>query len=258
MISITRPKWVATVFIVIGIGLIVVALWFATEAALFSVDGSTSTGTVVSKRIDPNYFSSTSRTSTQDPTGYFVTVDFTPEGGATLRSELLVDHNVWDDLLAGQTVAVSYVRMAPQTFNTLGDQSGGSSAGPLLVGLLALAVGVGFASLGAWLMRSTRRMAALMRRLSAVGVSTTGTVVDNDAREMRIGSRLQRRLRYRYADSTGAEHSGMSDWMPRAQALDWKRDTTGVVRYDPDRPEVSAWFGDNKPADPRRLRAPNS
>jgi hypothetical protein len=252
MISITRPKWVGTVFIVIGIGLLVVGLWFGAEAALFAVNGATTTGTVVSKRIDPNYFSSTSRTSTQDPTGYLVTVDFTPEGGSRLRTELLADHAVWDGLVVGQQVAVSYVRMFPQALNTLGDQSGGSSAGPLLVGLLALVVGFGFASSGAWLLLSTRRMAALMRRLSAVGVSTTGTVVDNDAREMRIGSRLQRRLRYRYADSTGAEHSGMSDWMPRAQALDWKRDTTGVVRYDPDRPEVSAWFGDNKPADPRR------
>lgn len=243
MISITRPSWIATVLLVVGVGLIAVGLWFGAEAALFAVDGSSATGTVVAKRIDPNYFSTTSRSSTRDPNGYFVTVTFTPEGRNEVRTDLFVDRDVWDRLIVGQPVTVQYVRALPDVMNTLADQSGGWSGGALVVALLALTTGVGFATFGTWFLVSSRRRSVLVRRLMAVGVVTSGTVVDNDAAELWIRHNLQRRLRYRYADGAGREQTGLSDWMPRAEALRWGANATGVVRYDPDRPEVSAWFG---------------
>jgi len=248
MIPITRPRWIATVFLILGVVLIVVGAWFGAEAALFAVDGATTTGTVVAKRIDPNHFSSTNSTSRRDPNGYLVTVVFTPQGGADVRSELLVDHDAWDQLTLGQTVAVEYVRALPGVMNTLADQSGGWSLGPLAVGLLALLTGAGFATFGARFLITSRRGAALVRRLMAVGVRTTGSDVDNDAAELWIRYNLQRRLRYRYADAAGHEHTGLSGWMPRAEALRWHPEAAGVVRYDPDQPDVSAWFGHEHPA----------
>jgi hypothetical protein len=79
--------------------------------------------------------------------------------------------------------------------------------------------------------------------LLAVGVATSGKVIENDARELRIGGNLQRKLRYEYTDHAGVKHTGLSDWMPRAGALRLKPETIGEVRYDPDQPEASAWFG---------------
>lgn len=249
MIPVTRPRWIATVLVIVGVFLIVVGAWFGAEAALFVVDGASTTGTVVAKRIDPNHFSSTgSSSSPRDPNGYLVTVVFTPQGGAEVRSDLLVDHGVWDQLTVGQPVAVEYVRALPGVMNTLADQSGGWSLGPLAVGLLALFTGAAFAAFGARFLITSRRGAALVRRLMGVGVPTTGSVVDNDAAELWIRYNLQRRLRYRYTDAAGHEHTGLSDWMPRTDALRWHPEATGVVRYDPDQPDVSAWFGHERPA----------
>ena len=249
MIPITRPKWIATVVLIVGVVLVIVGAWFGAVAALFAIDGATSSGTVVAKRIDPNYFSSTSRSPTpRDPNGYFITVVFTPESGTEVRSELVVDHEVWDQLAVGQPVGVDYVRAFPAALNTLADQSGGWSMGPLAVGLLALLTGAGFAIFGVRFLVTGRRRAALVRRLMVVGVRTSGSVVDNDAAELWIRYNLQRRLRYSYVDTAGHEHTGMSDWMPRAEALRWHPKTAGMVRYDPDQPDVSAWFGHEHPA----------
>lgn len=123
------------------------------------------------------------------------------------------------------------------------DQSGGSSSGLWAVALLPLGVGAFFACLGGWLLTSARRQAKLVRRLLAVGVATTGKVIDNDARELRVSGNFQRKVRYEYTDHAGVKHTGLSEWMQRADALRLKPETTGEVRYDPDRPEASAWFG---------------
>jgi len=123
------------------------------------------------------------------------------------------------------------------------DQSGGSSSGLWVVAVLPLGVGALFVCLGGWLLTSARRYAKLVRRLLAAGVATTGKIIDNDASELWIRGNLQRKLRYEYTDNAGVTHVGLSDWMPRADALRSKPQTTGVVRYDPDRPEASAWFG---------------
>jgi hypothetical protein len=233
MIPITRLSWIATLLLVIGVGLIAVGFWFGAEAALFAVDGSTTMGTVIDKRVDAH--------------SSVVTVTFTPESGKEIRANLRVDRNVWDRLVVGQPVAVLYVRALPDVMNTLGDESGGWSAGALVVSLLMLIVGAGFATFGAWFLVSSHHRANLVRRLMAVGVETTGTVVDNDAAELRIRYNLQRRLRYRYTDGSGRQQTGLSDWMPRAEALDWPPGAPGVVRYDPDRPEASTWFGQRDP-----------
>ena len=67
-------------------------------------------------------------------------------------------------------------------------------------------------------------------------------------RSFRIQYGLQRRIRYGYADSAGHQHAALSDWMPRASAVALHAKSTGAVRYDPDRPGVSAWFGEEDKA----------
>jgi hypothetical protein len=49
-------------------------------------------------------------------------------------------------------------------------------------------------------------------------------------------------------DSAGQHHTGISYWMPRAEAVALSRKSTGVVRYDPAHPDVSAWFGHDSQA----------
>jgi hypothetical protein len=116
-----------------------------------------------------------------------------------------------------------------------------------LPGLLPLGVGTFFVCLGGWLLVSARRYAQLVRRLAVRSVQTTGTVIDNDARELWVGGNLQRKLRYEYTDHAGIKHTGLSDWMPRSAALRSKPQTTGLVRYDPERPQDSEWIREGSP-----------
>jgi len=229
MIRVTRPTLAAWVLLVVGIALLVVGSALAIEAALFALDGATATGVVTAKP--------------EDPKSSVVTVVFATDTGREVTTNLRVGTDLRDRLTVGDPVDVTYVRSLPDALNTLGDRSGGWSAGLWFVPLLVLAVGALFSSLGGWLVTSARRYAKLVSRLGAVGIKTTGTVIDNDARELRIRGNFQRRLRYEYTDNAGTRHRGLSDWMPRAAALRSKPPTRGSVRYDPDDPEVSVWFG---------------
>lgn len=257
MIYIRGPRTISIVLVVVGALLIAVGSWFGAESALFALDGSTVTGTVVAKHIDPDRFKSTGSGSTRDPNGYFLTVTFTPGGGHEIQSDLLVDHDAWDGYVVGQSVEVSYVRSFPDTLNTLGDTAGGS-IGAAFVALVALLAGLLFLGMGLWLLISRRRQAHLLRRMLDQGVSTTGTVIDNDAAELWLRGNLQRRLRYEYTDASGAKQTGLSDWMPRKEALGWDKLATGVVRYDPHKPSVSAWFGKDERHRAATPRAPGS
>jgi len=149
----------------------------------------------------------------------------------------------WVVLAVGVGLVLAALWIEAEAVFVPADASGGASSELWVVGFLLLGVGVLFASMGGWLVTSARRFAKLVARLHEVGVTTTGTVTDNDARELWVNGNLQRRLRYEYTDKTGVKHTGLSDWMSRADALRSKAQTTGVVRYDPDRPDASAWFG---------------
>ena len=59
-IPITRPSWIASGMLVLGLVLIGFAAWFGLETVLLTLDGGHTIGTVVAKRIDPNYFGSSS------------------------------------------------------------------------------------------------------------------------------------------------------------------------------------------------------
>ncbi|MDQ6793727.1 MAG: DUF3592 domain-containing protein [Chloroflexota bacterium] len=242
-IPITRPSWIASGMLVLGFVLIGFAAWFGLETVLLTLDGGHTMGTVVAKRIDPHYFGSSSSAPPRDPNGYFVTFVFEPAGGPQVRSELFVSIEEYARATIGGQVPVDYVRSFPGSMNALADDRTSSTEGILVTGVLASGTGVVFATIGGRWLRSILRDRALVRRLVATGIRTTGTVVDIDAADRRINNRFQRRLRYRYVDGTGHDQTGLSDWMPRSDAAFWKKGETGAVRYDPDRPGDSAWFG---------------
>ncbi len=242
-VPITRLTWIARLAVLLGIGFVAFALWLGSETVLFSVDGARATGTVVSKRIDPTYFSSNAGSASQfdDPNGYFVTFTFTPPSGSAVQSEVFIDHDDWTALAVGGPLQVDYVQLFPASMNWVDGTGGGSGPGVFFVVLFGLA-GVACIGFSTRFLVCDRRRRALVQRLTAVGVRTTGTVLDNNAAQLWVRYNLQRRIRYGYADSAGHQHAALSDWMPRASAVALHAKSTGVVRYDPDQPGQSAWF----------------
>ena len=238
-IPITRPLWVARFVLLIGVVLLGFGVYYGSEAALLTFDGAHTTGVVTAKRIDPHYFSS----SNGDSSAYFVSFDFTPDGGSAIHSELFVDHDAWNQLEIGGPIAVDYVRLMPAAMNAVATGSAGGLLGVLIVAALALAAGAVFATFGGRFLIGERRQRALVSSLQRDGVRVTGRVIDNDAAELWIRFNLQRRLRYEFTDSTGQRRTGLSDWMPRSSAVAIHRGTEGIVRYDSRDPTRSAWFG---------------
>lgn len=243
-IPFTRPDRFFTGLLIVGVVLFGFGIWYAAEWALLAIDGGHTTGTVVAKRIDPTYFSQKSRSRN----AYFVSFVFEPEGGPQVRSEQFVQVKEYDRLTVGTPVAVDYVRALPGAMNRLADDPTESATDLLINTVLTLGTGSLFGTVGGRFVLGMFLQRRLVRRLLAVGVRTTGTVVDNDAAELWIRYNLQRRLRYSYSDASGHHWTGLSDWMPRAEAISWHKRTIGIVRYDPDRPSDSAWFGHEEAA----------
>ncbi len=244
---IAKPSWALTALLVVGVALIGAALWFAMEDLLLAVDGDQASATVVAKRIDPTHYSGRG-----DDNGYFATVAFTPAGAAPVQSEHLVaSRDAWTSMSVGSVVGVEYVKAFPEAMNVL--VLPGAPGVGLLDALLPFALpggmGLVFAFIGARYLRALRGDEALVRRLRSVGVVTTGTVVTNDAGRLWVAGNLQRRISFHYADGSGGQHTATSGWMPLAQAREWKARETGVVRYDPARPGLAAWYG-REPGDP--------
>ena len=50
-------------------------------------------------------------------------------------------------------------------------------------------------------------------------------------------------LTYRYVDSTGQEHIGKVETASASEAARWRSGDVGRARYEPARPQVSAWLG---------------
>jgi uncharacterized protein DUF3592 len=241
-IPITSPIWVMRLILVLGTVLLGFGLWYGAQAALLTFDGARATGVVTAKRIDPHY------SSGKDPRAFFVSFDFTPEGAAPVHSELFVDSEQYDRLTVGGPVEVEYVRPLPGRSNAIAGGSVGGVAGFLLVGGLAGGVGALFTTIGGRFLLRDRRQRALVRRLLVGGVRTIGHVIKQRGGRASGQVQRQRRLKYGYTDSFGNQWTGVSAWMPRSEAVDWRPETEGVVRYDPEQPRSRPGSGTRRSA----------
>lgn len=84
----------------------------------------------------------------------------------------------------------------------------------------------------------------LTHRLWPEGVAIEGTVIRVEPANVTFNNRPLFRLRYEYGDVAGMRHDGTSGLLPWEEAEGWQPGDRGAVRYDPNRPELSAWIGE--------------
>ena len=241
MIRIRRPSYVAAGVLVLGVVLLAYGAWLGAETALLALDGETVTGTVVSKDIEQR-----TNSKGQVDAVYLVHYSFALPDESSVQGESVTGKPDWSGLTVGGPIPITYVRLAPASMNVYSAPE--QSAGTFLLLAIVLGTGLAFSFVGGRLTWTFRRETRLRRGLIARGISTTGTVLDNKAARLWIRGNLQRRLRYSYHDRSGHQWTGLSSYMLRADAVDAKAGSKGIVRYDPDRPGVSAWFGLEDPA----------
>ncbi len=122
-----------------------------------------------------------------------------------------------------------------------GDDS--DAADDFWIGVIFSGVGTLIGGVGGVLFARGLNRARTIARLLDSGVRVTGTVIEVRPTNVRINRVQQWQLRYSYQDYTGRVHEATSEYMPPAQAQQWRQGDQGTVCYDDRSPEVSYWFG---------------
>jgi hypothetical protein len=229
VIRLYRVWLVSAIIAALGTLLCAYALLLAGREVAFAVDGTHTMAVTTSKSLEGE---STSYT-------YHLAYRFTPPGSSPVDGSDIIGGDLWSRLSVEDQVAIDYVRSDPG-INRVSDNA------PLVVMAVVLLAGVVFAVVGWWAFGIWYGDYRRRRRLAVIGVSTTGRVTEVGTPIILINGRASYRLRYEYLDSSGAKLKGRSGFISRADAMRWK-DGTGIVRYDPAHPAVSAWFGDPEP-----------
>lgn len=230
MIRLYRVWLVSAIIAALGTLLCAYALLLAGREAAFAVDGTHTMAVTTSKSLEGE---STSYT-------YHLAYRFTPPGASPVDGSDIIGGDLWSRLSIEDPVAIDYVRSDPGT-NRVSDNA------PLVVLGVVLLAGVVFAVVGWWAFGIWYGDYRRRRRLAVTGVSADARVTEVGRPVILINGRASYRLRYEYRDSSGVKRKGRSGFMSRAGAMRWK-DGTGIVRFDPANPAVSAWFGDPDPS----------
>ena len=170
-------------------------------------------------------------------TSYTVTYRARPPGGRELEKTEAVAPAVWDALAEGGVVSVQYLPARANSIRIARE--------PRDVVLLIVASVTGpIAAVGLWLVARGARDVWWTLRVHRHGVAADATVTAVHGTNVSVNRRIQWAIDYRFADHLGREQQGTSTPMPRAHALEWTEGDRGVVRFDPDRPDVSVWIGE--------------
>ena len=218
--------WLASAAVaVVGLVLTAYGLLLGAHEVAFVLDGAQVRATVTAKTVDAD-----------NNGAHHVRYTATLPGGRPVEGDDIVGADRWSALSVGEPLDVDYVRSDPTVNRVAGNAS-------LLVLLVVLVTGIAFAGAGGGVFLVWYREQRRRGRLAVVGVPVRAKVVEARAFVVLVNSRASYRLRYEYGDAAGRRYTGMSGFMPRAEATPWKG-RTGIVRYDPRQPSVSSWFGD--------------
>lgn len=228
--------WFGGIWVFCGSPFLILGLYWgfqhATITTRLDTDGKTIEGMVLTKVRKPS--SSSSRSGSSTPT-YEVTFRFTTHGGlVTGKAE--VPAETWDTLIEREPIRVTYLRDAPQHYRIEGQTSGW-----IMPVVLAMIGGI-FTSLGGFILVRTRSRLQTTRRLQREGITTTATISEVHAANMRINGVQQIAVRYEYQDERGRAHTG-KDTFPPEEAGQWKEGDRVTIRYDRRRPDQSIWVG---------------
>ena len=164
---------------------------------------------------------------------------FTLPDGTTQEDQEAVTREGSESLALGDSIRVLYDPARPSDSFPLGNGEE-IDGGPRSVGgaVLFAAFGVAFVGLGGlFLWGLLVRGPGTWSRLLQHGHETEGRVVQVEA----DGARA--RLHYAFRDREGAEHSGVTGWVPPEVSDGWAPGDPGVVRYDQRGAVESVWLG---------------
>lgn len=174
------------------------------------------------------------RATSNTSTSYELTYRFGSAGRALERTES-VDVHVWEAVEPGHRVEVEYLPGNGGSVRLAGRDGSGS--------WIAAAVGGGIALVGAVLFSIGGRALVRRWRIYRTGTSAPGTVTDVRETNVRVNNRTQWAVHYTYRDHVGQTRTGDSGPLPPGEAQEWQQGDTGLVRFDPERPERSVWVG---------------
>ena len=227
--------WFGGIWFAVGMPFLVIGLYLGfqhiTVTKRLDAEGKTAEGMVLTKARKTSS-SSSGRSST--PT-YEVTFRLLTPGG-TVLGKADVSGDTWDSLIEREPVRVTYLPDAPQHYRIEG-QSGG-----WILPLIFTVMGSIFGGLGGFILLRARNLMQIKRRLQREGVTTTATVSDVRAANMRINGIQQLAIHYEYRDERGRSHSG-KEMFPPEEAARWKEGDRVTIRYDRRNPGNSIWVG---------------
>lgn len=225
------------IFLVAGIVLSTIGAGMVWRDGRFASEAHRADGTVLGRSIRQASAAQDRRTE------YLVRYRFTTTDGRLIEGDDTVSFERWEMLDEAGPIAVEYLP---------GDPAQNRAAGGGDVIILYSTVGFGLLLLGAGLAITTwqLRRLRLTQRLWRDGLADEGTVVRVEPANVTFNKRPLFRLRYEYGDLAGARHDGTSGLLAWEDVEGWQPGDRGAIRYDPRRPEVSAWIGE--PASVRR------
>lgn len=223
------------IFLLVGLPLFVVSLYFFYTDWRFSRDARSTEGTVLTKEIRRSVDTRSDRPGGRSETRHYeVTYRFKIDGN-TLEGRDELSQGDWERLRERGPVGVLYLPQTPSSSRLAGNR-------PWLMKVMFGVLGLIFTTIGGTSVLHSIRHARLEAWLRQHGVSTQGTVTDLRERNVRINKVPLWRLQYEYRDYQGHPHVRTID-MLADEAEHWNVGNIGKVLYDSKRPTEAVWLG---------------
>lgn len=228
--------WFGGIWLFCGLPFLIIGLYIGAQNIhvnkRLAAEGRTVEGMVLTKAVTSSSSGSSRGSST--PT-YEVTFRFLTPGGI-MHGKAEVPGDTWDTLIEREPIRVTYLPDAPQHYRIEGQTSG------WILPVIFTVMGGIFTSLGGFILIRARGRLQTTRRLQHEGITTTATVSDIRAANMRINGVQQLAVHYTYQDERGRSYTGKETFPPE-EAGRWKEGDRITIRYDRRRPGQSIWVG---------------
>jgi hypothetical protein len=226
--------WFGALWFLVGASFAAGGIYLLANEHAFESDAQSTTGIVLTKEVNR---SRNRRGNTS--TSYSVRYRFTTPDDGTLEGKSDVPYDEWTKLVERQPIEIEYLPSDPSANRLRGTNR-------RTLALIFTGMGSAFAIAGAVIMMAGIRAARRYRHLRETGELTEGVVTDVRAARLRVNGRQQARVHYEFRDYQGGTHAGQSAYMPLDDAMRWQQGERIRVRYDRDRPQISA-LGESEP-----------
>lgn len=224
--------WFGGIFLLVGSPFLLISLFLIYDDWSFANEARSTQGIVLAKTIRTSSSGSGSRRSTSRH--YEVTYRFTVEG-ETYEGKSELSHGHWQGLREREPVEVHYRPQRPASNQVAGRSRWFLKTIFFVLGSIFTAIG------GTFFVRAVtgaRREAYLRQQ----GVTTHGTIVALEPRNLKVNGVQQWHLRFEYRDFQGQRHEETIT-IPVHDAETWKVGESGRVLYDSNRPARAVWLG---------------